>query len=74
MIDKENLIQFLKEKKLEDYSDVILKQLNETVKNALIGKLKEIKKTNEVIDLIQQLVLGFENDTLENLPKAELSN
>ena len=36
--------------------------------------LKEIKKTNEVIDLIQQLVLGFENDTLENLPKAELSN
>ena len=49
MIDKENLIQFLKEKKLEDYSDEILKQLNETVKKALNDKLKEIKNKKRII-------------------------
>lgn len=49
MIDKENLIQFLKEKKLEDYSDEILKQLDETVKKALNDKLKEIKNKKRII-------------------------
>ena len=49
MIDKENLIQFLKEKKLEDYSDEILTQLNETVKKALNDKLKEIKNKKRII-------------------------
>lgn len=49
MIDKENLIQFLKEKKLEDYSDEILKQLDETVKKALNDKLKEIRNKKRII-------------------------
>lgn len=49
MIDKENLIQFLKEKKLEDYSDEILKQLDETVKKTLNDKLKEIKNKKRII-------------------------
>lgn len=35
--------------------------------------LKESKKTNEVLDLIQQLVQGFNKGTLENLPEVEVS-
>lgn len=35
--------------------------------------LKETKKTNEVLDLIQQLVQGFETGVLEKLPTVEIS-
>lgn len=46
----------------------------ETKGIALTSKidLKGMKKSNEVIDLIQQLVKGLEDGTLGNLPEAEV--
>lgn len=49
MINKEKLIQFLKTKKLDIYSDEILKQLEETVNKTLNNKIKELKNKQRVI-------------------------